>query len=251
MEGANPAKPRKSVGAVTQAFALLRVLSRTDEPQGVTALARAADVNPSTAFNILRTLVSENAVAFDERTKAYRLCFGLLDICTNLVTRSMAEEIQGDLQRIADNTNCLVGLWQATNANMQLVTRAVADSPMRLDMQVHHKLPSFAGALGRAWAAAQQFDEEKLRKGFGETRWEGPLDAERYVTEVGMARRAGYAIDEGALHPGIVTIASVIVDGEGRVTHGLSASDIAHRLDRSRLAELGEDLRTLAARFSG
>ena len=251
MEDAKSAKPRKSVGAVTQAFALLRVLSRTDEPQGVTALARAANVNPSTAFNILRTLVSENALDFDERTKAYRLSSGLLDICGNLVARTMAEEIQSDLQSIADSTNCLVGLWQASTESMELVTRAVADSPMRLDMQVHHKLPAFAGAVGRAWAAAQGLEDEKLRQGFAGTRWAGPLDADRYVAEVKMARKVGYAIDEGALHPGVVTIAAVIVDDKRRITHGLTASDITHRLDRDRLSELGQNLRSLAARFSG
>ncbi|QQN74396.1 helix-turn-helix domain-containing protein [uncultured Croceicoccus sp.] len=236
---------------MTQAFALLRILARADPPRGVTALARAADVNPSTAFNILRTLVFENAVTFDERTKTYALSRGLLEICGGMAARSLEQEMVGDLQRIADRTTCLVGLWQSTNGRMQLVERAVAKSPVRLDMQIHQKLPAFAGAVGRAWAAAQGLSDEKLRDGFDEIRWDGPLDGERYIAEVQMAREAGYAIDEGALHPGIVTVAAVIVDSDGTVTHGLTASDIAHRLDRERLKELGKDLRELAIRFSG
>lgn len=241
----------KRVGAVTQAFALLRILARSEKPLGVTALARAAEVNPSTAFNILRTLVLENAVTFDERSKVYSSSRGLLEICGSLISLPLAERIEGELQQIAERTNCLVGLWQTIDGRMELIKRAVSDSPMRLDMQIHQTLPPFAGAVGRAWAAAEGLTDERLREGFESIRWEGPIDAARYVAEVRMARAVGYAIDEGALHPGVVTIAAVIIGNGNRITHGLTASDIAHRLDRNRLVELGEDLRSLALQTSG
>lgn len=61
------------VGSVVQALSVLRHIARTREPQGVTAIARALGLNPSSTFNILRTLVAEGFVERDDATKTYIL----------------------------------------------------------------------------------------------------------------------------------------------------------------------------------
>ena len=59
------------VPAVSRAAAILRLLGRTAEPQGVQAIARSLNIIPSTCLHILRTLVIEELVAFDPNTKLY------------------------------------------------------------------------------------------------------------------------------------------------------------------------------------
>ena len=245
-----PSKPPKLVGAVTQSFRILRTLSQSREPLGVTALARKAGVNPSTAFNILRTLVAEDAVAFDALSKTYVLGSGLLKIFGPSLNRHLIEDIKSELQSIADESSCLVGLWESSDGKMVLTDRAVSNMPMRLDMQVHQRLPAFAGAVGRAFAARMEMSDAKLAAGFEQLRWAGKIDAATYISEVREAEENGYAIDDEALHPGVVTVASVISDEDGNVTHGLTASDIAHRLDRDRLHEVGRRLEELARKIS-
>ena len=244
------AKPVKLVGAVTQAFRILRVLSGNTGPQGVSAIARDSQVNPSTAFNILRTLVAEDAVNFDELSKTYVLSPGLLALCGKLVEQSIVQAIRGDLDRLATETNCLVGLWQANDGRMTLVERSVAGRAIRLDMDIKQRLPRFGGAVGRAWAAALKFPDAELREGFAALRWEGKITARSYIAQVREAERVGYAIDDEALYPGVVSIGTVITDHQGVPIFGLTSSDIAHNLDTAKIKRLGEEMASLSRAFS-
>ena len=245
------AKPVKMVGAVTQAFRILRVLSGNSGPQGVSAIARDSQVNPSTAFNILRTLVAEDAVIFHELSKTYVLSPGLLTLCGKLLEQSIVQAIRGDLDRLAAETNCLVGLWQADEGRMTLVERSVAGRAIRLDMDIKQRLPRFGGAVGRAWAAVFKLPDAELRDGFATLRWEGKITARAYITQVREAERVGYAIDDEALYPGVVSVGTVITDRQGVPIFGLTSSDIAHNLDAAKIKRLGEEMASLSRAFSG
>ena len=246
-----PAKPVKLVGAVTQAFRILRVISKARGPLGVTAIARDAKVNPSTAFNILRTLVAEDALRFDELSKTYVLSEGLLALSGRLLQSSIVQNIRGELDRLAAETNCLVGLWEFDNGRMTLIERSVAGRAIRLDMDIKQRLPRFGGAVGRAWAAALNMTDTHLREGFATLRWEGKITSRAYIAEVRQAQKVGYAIDNEALYLGVVSVGTIITDRQGEPIFGLTSSDIAHNLDDAKIKRLGEEMASLSRAFSG
>ena len=249
-EEAAQGKPVKVVGAVAQAFRILRLLAAANRPLGVNAIARDAGVNPSTAFNILRTLVIEEAIEFDELSKTYKLGAGLLRLCSKLLEQSIVDDIRPELNRLATETNCLVGIWQVSEGRMTLLERATGSRPIRLDMEIKQRLPFMAGALGRAYAAFHALSDAEIRKRFPELRWGGTIDADTYIAEVREAERTGYAIDNEALYPGVVTVASVLTNHSGEVVYGLTASDIAHHLDDDRIRNLGVEMAAIAKAFS-
>ena len=51
-------RPDTPVPSVSYAVAMLRLLGRNGEAMGVTAIARAMGIGPSSAFNLARTLVA-------------------------------------------------------------------------------------------------------------------------------------------------------------------------------------------------
>lgn len=240
----------KLVGAVVQAVKLLHALEVSDKPLGVSALARETKINPSTAFNILRTLVVEKLVNFDEQSKTYALGGGLLTLSRKLLGHSLVADIRPELNRLASETSCLVGIWQATPDRMILIERAVSDQPMRLDMPVKQRLPMLMGAVGRAMAAYLKMTDTQLRSAFKKLRWEGPITAEDYIREVRQARDTGFGIDRGTLYPGIVSIGVIISGGDGRPLYGLTASDFEARFDADRLADVSARMTGLAKLFS-
>lgn len=245
-----PTKPVKLVGAVEQAFRILRLLAHAEAPLGVSAIAREARVNPSTAFNILRTLVAEAAVEFDELSKTYALGAGLLQLSRKLLEQSIVSEIRGDLNKLAAETNCLVGLWQVEDGRMVLIERAVTGRPIRLDMDIKQRLPPFAGAVGRAYAAALKLTDAEIRGGFKPLRWLGTVTVKAYIAEVREAERLGYAVDREALYPGVVSIGAIISNREDTPLYGLTASDIANNLDETKLKRVGEEMASLARAYS-
>jgi DNA-binding IclR family transcriptional regulator len=65
-------KNTKMAPAVNRAFAILRLLSQTKEPQGVTALARALGIGKSSAHALLESLLAAGAIE-DAGQRRFRL----------------------------------------------------------------------------------------------------------------------------------------------------------------------------------
>lgn len=240
----------KLVGAVVQTVRLLRVLAASGEPMGVSAAARAAKVNTSTAFNVLRTLTVEGLTAFDEPTKTYRLGAGLFDLAKGLLNSNLKDLIRAELPRLAVETGRLIALWEIVDERVMLIDRALVDRPVRLDLAVTQRMPLMLGAVGRAAAARLDLKDADLKRYFKPLRWAGSIDAARYIREVRAAERDGYGVDRETLYTGIVAIAAIITDDTGRPVFGLSAIDLANQIDDARIAEVGAKLAETARGFS-
>ena len=77
--------------AISRAAAVLRLLGKTAQPMGVNAIARELGLVPSTCLYVLRALVEEELVAFDENTKRYTLEAGVLSLARGWLRRPFAE----------------------------------------------------------------------------------------------------------------------------------------------------------------
>ena len=78
-DGAPAARPSAGVivKPVVNAVRILRYLTQKGSPERAADIARQLAINPSTCFNILRTLVSEDVVDFNPLSKTYSAGLGL------------------------------------------------------------------------------------------------------------------------------------------------------------------------------
>ncbi len=239
---------KKEVGAVSNAIHILRHLARAEEPEGVAAIARATNVSPSSAFNILRTLAHEQIVSFDADSKVYRLGPGLSELAVAFVGRSYTDLIQPELDRLSLNESILIVLWQVTErGNIRSIARSVPNVA-HLDVKPNSHLPELIGAAGRCIAVARNYHKDELRRRFSTLRWDEPPDFEAYLKDVNHARKHGWATDIGNLYSGVTTIASVVHDGLGAPRFAISGIGISAQFDARRVAEIGAEL-TRSANF--
>lgn len=232
----------KPVGAVVHAIRLLRVLAERGEPMTLTAAARAAEVNPSTAYHILRTLAHEGLAAFEPETKRYGLGLGLLSLARGLMGHRAIDLLRPELVRLATAHDCLLALWQIVDERVVLVDRALADAPVRLDMRVTQRMPLLLGAIGRAYAAAAGLEEARLREGFRGLRWYRPPSFETYLEQIRLAKRRGYGVDRDTLYQGIIAIGAVVADEAGQPALGISAIALSERVSAESEAAIGREL---------
>lgn len=243
MESKIATEKGKSVGAVRHAIALLRVLAQADGPLGVNEAARRSAVNTSTAFNVLRTLVDEGLLIFNEQEKRYQIGIGIMQITRIRETQDIIDALSPDMVRIATNRECLMALWRFTpDERAVLIHKAVADSVFHLDVRLTERLPSLSGALGRAFAAAQNWPEPELRRRFSALRWAQPLPFEEYLAQVNQARQHGFGIDRGQLYEGVSTVGAVFRDHHGAPALGISAIALSGTAAAQRLDETGKEL---------
>lgn len=126
------------IGTVSSTIAILRQLASAQSPLGVNAIARYLSLTPSSCFNILKTLASENIVDFDPNA-AYEI-------------------VRARLEALAETWGMTAGLWRAHSDRILLVGYVAGARMMRIQMTVGLRLPTLIGSVGRSMAAAMDID---------------------------------------------------------------------------------------------
>ena len=243
-----PKMAGKEVGAVVQALNVLRALSATSVPVGVTAVARVAGVNPSTTLNILRTLVGQRMVAFDSASKTYRLDYGLLELSRSLLNKSHVSLLSNDLKQITTQFDATATVWQIEGDRILLLDRAVSDSGIHIQFPVASRMPVYGGALGRIVAALSNPPLATLESAFVRIRWNTPISFERYLKEVELARQKGFAIDSNLMIRSVTSVASAITDQNGVPRLGVTTHTFLGQLSPESLEQMGQELKAMCER---
>lgn len=234
----------KPVGAVVAAVRILRHLAESSEPLSSNRIARELSLNPSTCFNILKTLQHEGLTWCDGETKRHRLGLSLLELAGGAMDQLGYKEIlHPQLERIARAHGVVTTLWVRSGHDRAVLVDVVdGGGPVKIMMPIGQRVPLLAGALGRCFAGHDGFAKQELRKLFQRVRWHDAPSFEDFMDEAAEAVRRGYAIDAGHLAGGVTTISSPILDREGHPMMALSAVTFSTALDRSALAAAGRDL---------
>lgn len=239
---------QKYVGAVENAVKILRRLTQTDEPAGVATLARETGLNVSTAFNILKTLVKEGLVVFDEQTKTYEIGAGVLELAAPMLGRNPVDMIRPVITEVSHHHKVLVALWNLTpTGRIVLSDRIVPPNVVHADMRAGARLPDLVGAVGRCVAAQRGYDRDTLQQAYEALRWQNPPGFEAYWADVQKARIDGYAFDFGNLFKGLSMAAVVVRDLQDVPRLGLSAISISGQKEPADLHEAALALQQAAS----
>lgn len=233
----------KDVGAVAHAVTILHHLSEAAQPLGVAAIARATNISPSSCFAILRTLARYRLAAFRDSDKTYSLGMGIAELATGLVGLRYTDLIRPEIERLASEYNMLVALWRiTTDGHIILADRAHSHTAVRVEMTPAQRMPYLVGAVGRCIGAALNLPKAELYSRFSSLRWQRPPSFDEYYSDVLKAKTRGWALDEGNNFLGLITVASVICEPNGRPRFGLSGLAIAGQHDQATLVKMGEEL---------
>jgi DNA-binding IclR family transcriptional regulator len=244
--------PEKLVGALSSGLAVLRYLSASSTPVGVSRVARDLSLNSSTCFNLLKTLVHERLVTFDETTKTYAIGLGLVELAKGALEQAAyVRMIRPHLEEIARRHIVTATLWQrAEGERVLLVDRADDVSTVRVHMSIGQRLPMYIAALGRCMAAHSGLSPAELRTRVSALRWDDGPTFDAYLADVEAVRRLGYAVDAGNYVRGVTTVSAAVLDAARRPVMAISAVGLSAQFTKAAIKALGEDLRDRAAEIS-
>jgi len=240
------------VKPVANAIRILRYLSQTGAPERGADIARHLSINPSTCFNILRTLVAEDVIDFNPLSKMYSAGLGLAKLVDQLITQGQRIELAKPfMEELAAKFHVTVTLWRRMGTDrIVLVSSEASPTDLRIDMPTGQRLPLLMGASGRLFAGQLGLSESEARREFDTMRWSRPISFETYWREVGRARRRGWAVDDGYFANGVVSVAAPVRDPAGAIAFTVSAVMIRGHHDDAGLESLGESLRDMGAQLA-
>jgi IclR family acetate operon transcriptional repressor len=244
--------PRPPVTSVVQAVAVLRHLAAIDRGRGVTAIAAAAGISPSSCFNILKTLVAEDLVVFDAETKTYTLGLGVINLGYSATRRNpVINAAEASMAKLAEEYDGAVGLWRVSSRErLMLVHLAESEAATRIHLSIGQRLPLAAGAMGRCVSAAQDLAADELARRFAAVRWAQPPKLDAYRAQIETARRQGYSIDVDQLLRGLSSVAAAIVDRAGSVRFCLSVTMFTGQHSAEAMRRIGKAVREAADAIS-
>ncbi|MDO8767671.1 MAG: IclR family transcriptional regulator [Burkholderiaceae bacterium] len=244
--------PEKLVGALISGLSILRYLAASSSPIGVSRIAKDLNLNSSTCFNLLKTLVHERLVIFDDTTKTYTIGIGLVELAKGALEQaSYVRMLHPHLEEIASRHSVTATLWQrASDERVVLVDRADNSSAIRVHMSIGQRLPMYIAALGRCMAAFSGLSPAELRRRVSELRWEDGPSFDEYLSDVKEVLKRGYAVDLGNYVKGVSTVSAAVLDSTNRPVMAISAVGFSAQLSAAAIKVLGEDLRDRAAEIT-
>lgn len=240
-----------TVKPVVNAVRILRYLTHKGAPERAADIARHLGINPSTCFNILRTLVAEDVVDFNALSKTYSAGLGLARLVEQFVTQGQRlQQALPPMRELAARFGVTVTLWRRMGAN-RIVLMHSESSPtvVHIDMPAGQRLPLLMGASGRLFVGRMGMSDDELRAAFAPIRWARNLSFETYQREVARARRRGWAVDDGYFSAGVLAVAAPVCDPSDQIAFTVSAVMIRGQRSEDDIEAIGEALRDLGHRL--
>lgn len=248
----NATASKAAVPAVQHAIAILRLFSeRANQPATMTEIARSAGINPSTCFNILKTLEEARLVAFDPTTKSYCLGLGVVELAGSVdANRQVVQTALEFARGVADQTQlaCLV-VRMAETEEFVVVDKAESRRPIKVTVAVGERFPANSSVLAKAyfaWVDEAVVDRMIERLGLPEYSPNSIIDGGEFKRQLETTRSRGFATSVGEYYPDHNALAAPMFDRHGQVTHLLVIVGFAFELPAERLEAYGELLREAA-----
>ena len=243
---AAPARPQ--VNSVVHALATLRVVAASSHPMGVTEIAREIQINLSSCFNILKTLVTEGFLTFDSTSKKYSLGSGALELSnrTNDGHR-LFTDVRPKFVKLATKYKLTVGFWEIREARLLLTGVVESDAVIRIQMVPGQRLPLGSGAMGRAIASATGLRGADLASQLEHVNWYREPSLRNYSRDVITTDRTGWSVDFGQFIGGVMTIASVVLAGPRDPRYLIAVSGFLGQFEESDVEEIGMETHRIAS----
>lgn len=222
--------------AVDRAFAILRLLTQTREPLGVSVLARALGIGKSTVHGILQALLAAGAIE-DAGGRQFRLGPLVEELGrSRRGRRNLSEICQPHLAELVEQMG-QTGMFGVPDGDrFRIVTVVEGRGPFRVKAVQGRSIPLLAGAGGKIALAWEAVSMPAVLPRFTE---DSVADVNALGEELERVRRDGLALDRGEYLRGVYAAASPVLDGDHLVGILFSAG-FQDQLGEEGLMSLGQ-----------
>ncbi|WNS77601.1 IclR family transcriptional regulator [Bacillus sp. DTU_2020_1000418_1_SI_GHA_SEK_038] len=230
------------VKSVSRALDIIMFVSMKKGGLGVTEIANQMDINKSSVYRILSTLVQYGYVEQDQDTGRYKLGYKFLEISSKLLESiDLREEAKAFLKELEMETNEVIHLVVYDQGEVVYIEKLDGNETLRMHSKVGKRAPMHCTSVGKAILAhlppvvATDILE---RKGLPFHTDKTITDIDQFLQELIEVRKSGYALDLEENEYGITCMAVPIFDHLGKVIAAVSISGPTMRMTKDRLKAL-------------
>lgn len=240
----------KTIGSVIKAIEIIEVLAESNIDLGVTEISNRLNYGVSATYHLLNTLKLCNIVEQDMNTKKYRLGLKLLEISTKAKRENYLANISKPfLEKLREETEETSNLIVLDGNEVVYIQQAESTKMIKMFTKIGARVPAYCTGAGKVLLAdlpkkKQATLIEKIQ--FVKYTENTIVDPQQLVYECQIAKKRGYAFDNGEKEEGVVCVAAPVYDFSGRVIAAISVSGPSFRLNGHRLETIIESLISIA-----
>lgn len=247
-------KKRNTVAVIEKALTVISFLEKTKDGIGLTEIAKQTNINKTTVYRILQTLMLDNIVEYGEVEGTYRLGFRLLElgeiVQNNIDLRTIALPYLKELTNATDHTTYLCILHHDASLCIERIDGLHVQV---LLLNVGDVWPLHVGGAARAMLAF--LDDQKIDKVIAEMNnnqisLHSEIEHEDYWELIIETREKGYSSSFEDVIKGVSSIGAPIFNHKGEVVAAVSLSTTSTLLPMSLEDEIGSQVVETANKIS-
>ena len=213
-----PTGPRSGTQSIERAVALLECVGASERSLGLSEIARAVGLTPSTTHRLLRALVVAGYVEQEPTTEQYRLGLGIAVLGQRALEHAGYRVAKPVLDGLSAWTGESVSLGIRRGNEVVVIEQAASASPLRFDHPAGAELALHASAMGKVMLAnaARSIEREvALLATFDRFTDRTITSPDAVVAELTAVRDRGWATNVEERHLGVCGIAAPILARSG------------------------------------
>jgi DNA-binding IclR family transcriptional regulator len=223
----------EGVRSVERCIDILDLLVAQDREMTLSELATAIGAPKSTTLTVVRTLLGRGLVAYDARSRLYRVGLGFTRFAKAQVEVDLRDIAIPHLRRLVEETSETVTLAMTDGRAVYYLCRIMGSHPLQYAIPVGSPRPMHATAAGKALLA--HFRPEQLRDYFEkcellELTRNTITDRSALEAHLETCRRRGYATAEGETSLDVFGLAVPIFDPKGEAVAAVNLGGPLTRL---------------------
>ena len=236
-----PASSANTSATALKALRVLEAIAASSGPISVSEVAEQVDVDKSTAYRMLITLIDAGYVVRDEISRRYRLSYKVVSLSRNLLAENeVSRLIRQTLSQISSATKETLHFSVLDGNEAVLVQRVKGTQLVTVDFQLGDRAPLHCTSIGKVLLAFQDIRtiEQIIAAGLPKLASNTIIEPGVLREELQRIRSQGYAIDDREFSDNMRCIAVPVFEGGGRVNGGISISGPDSRFTLEKLDEL-------------
>lgn len=242
------------VKSVSRALDIIMLISLKKGGLGVTEIANQMDINKSSVFRILSTLVQYGYVEQDKESGRYKLGYKFLEISSRLLeSMDLREEARPFLKELENETNEVIHLVVFDEGDVVYIEKLEGNEILRMHSKVGKRAPMHCTSVGKAILAHLPHSEVLdilERKGMTSHTINTITDKNQMIHELADIRKKGFALDLEENEYGINCIAVPIFNHLNKVVAAVSISGPTMRMNSKCLKQLEPKMINIGAKIS-
>jgi DNA-binding IclR family transcriptional regulator len=226
----------QTIQSLDRGLKILEILGKSNKPLSLNEISEHFDIDRSSIFRLLGTLIANNFVHQDQETKKYILGFKIMELSGAFGEQTNIEQsLRPVLKSVCEKTH--QNSHMALLDGNEVVFIAVEQPKQNLSMHISVGMrePAHATALGKVLLAYKNKQELQLilrALNLKKYTQNTITSTSEYVKHLETIRKNNFALDNEEYRDGVMCIAAPVFNHKGTVEYSIGISGAKEQISR-------------------